>query len=106
MLEDEASKLTRQCTLFRRLTKCFGFLVLAAPSVGLVQTIWGMIRAFGDKDGGERNDPTILAGDVSTALTNTAIGIAVAIPLAFFFILFLMLFLKKRQQLALLTPYP
>ena len=60
-----------------------GTIVKAAPMLGLLGTVTGMIGAFAKiastKDTG--TDPAALANDISFALFTTAMGLAVAIPL-------------------------
>ena len=60
-----------------------GTIVKAAPMLGLLGTVSGMIGAFAKiaatKDTGV--DPTAMANDISFALFTTAMGLAVAIPL-------------------------
>ncbi|MDN5786747.1 MotA/TolQ/ExbB proton channel family protein [Pseudorhodobacter sp.] len=59
--------------------------VQAAPMLGLLGTVVGMIDAFGalaQSTGGV--DPALLAGGIWTALSTTAIGLAIA--LVFYFI--------------------
>tara|TARA_R110002096_G_scaffold13572_10_gene47886 strand:- start:851 stop:1510 length:660 start_codon:yes stop_codon:yes gene_type:complete len=58
--------------------------VQAAPMLGLLGTVVGMIDAFGTlakSQGGV--DPALLAGGIWTALTTTAIGLAIAIVFYF-----------------------
>ena len=53
-----------------------------APMLGLLGTVVGMIQAFmhiGDAAGGQV-DASKLAGDISTALWTTFVGLAIAIP--------------------------
>jgi len=52
-----------------------------SPMVGLFGTVHGMINAFREieKSGGTPN-PTVLAGDISTALVTTLLGLMIAIP--------------------------
>ncbi len=54
--------------------------IKAAPMVGLLGTVVGMMGAFG-KLAGKKPDPTMLADDISVALITTALGLAIAIPL-------------------------
>lgn len=58
-------------------------IVKAAPMLGLLGTVTGMIAAFGKIAGtGESGvKPSELAGDISFALFTTAAGLAIAIPL-------------------------
>ena len=65
-------------------------LVLAklAPMIGLLGTVWGMIRAFG-KIASELNPvPGDLAGEIGMALFTTAEGLMIAIPLIFAYTMF------------------
>jgi biopolymer transport protein ExbB len=56
----------------------------AAPMLGLLGTVIGMIEAFGKvAQGGGAADPTALAGGIWIALTTTAAGLSVAIPFYF-----------------------
>lgn len=58
--------------------------VQAAPMLGLLGTVIGMIEAFGKvSSGGGAADPAALAGGIWIALTTTALGLTVAIPFYF-----------------------
>ena len=58
--------------------------VQAAPMLGLLGTVIGMIEAFGKvATGSGAADPTALAGGIWIALTTTAAGLAIAIPFYF-----------------------
>jgi biopolymer transport protein ExbB len=58
--------------------------VQAAPMLGLLGTVIGMIEAFGKvAQGGGAADSTALAGGIWIALTTTAAGLTVAIPFYF-----------------------
>lgn len=58
--------------------------VQAAPMLGLLGTVIGMIEAFGKvAEGSGAADPTALAGGIWIALTTTALGLAIAIPFYF-----------------------
>lgn len=53
----------------------------AAPLLGLLGTVLGMIEAFRALEGaGAAVDPALLAGGIWVALTTTAAGLALAIP--------------------------
>lgn len=59
--------------------------VQIAPLLGLFGTVIGMISAFQAlQDAGADADPAVLAGGIWVALMTTAVGLAVAIPVAFF----------------------
>jgi len=58
--------------------------VQVAPLLGLFGTVLGMISAFQTLQGaGSDADPTVLAGGIWVALLTTAVGLAIAIPVAF-----------------------
>lgn len=55
----------------------------AAPLLGLLGTVLGMIEAFRTLEaGGAQVDPSALAGGIWVALLTTAVGLSVAIPAA------------------------
>jgi len=59
--------------------------VQAAPMLGLLGTVLGMIAAFNEMShSGGAVDPTELAGGIWIALSTTAIGLTIAIPFYFF----------------------
>ncbi|MBN1853944.1 MAG: MotA/TolQ/ExbB proton channel family protein [Pirellulales bacterium] len=53
----------------------------AAPMVGLMGTVIGMMGAFAKIGAGEKVDASIMAKDISFALITTACGLAIAVPL-------------------------
>jgi biopolymer transport protein ExbB len=57
----------------------------AAPLLGLLGTVIGMIEIFGSQSPGSGNNPAQLAHGISVALYNTAFGIAIAIPALIFY---------------------
>ncbi|MEK8084846.1 MotA/TolQ/ExbB proton channel family protein [Aquabacterium sp. A3] len=64
-----------------------GTIASAAPMMGLLGTVIGMIEIFGASGGGTGGgtDPTQLAHGISIALYNTAFGLIVAIPALMFY---------------------
>ena len=59
-------------------------IVQIAPLLGLFGTVLGMIEAFQTlQSAGSEADPAVLAGGIWVALLTTAVGLAVAIPVAF-----------------------
>jgi biopolymer transport protein ExbB len=52
----------------------------AAPLMGLLGTVIGMIEIFGSQAPGSGSNPQMLAQGISIALYNTAFGLIVAIP--------------------------
>lgn len=59
----------------------------AAPMLGLLGTVSGMIKAFGKLSSDSMN-PSQLAGDISEALLTTASGLVIALPALFFYFFF------------------
>lgn len=58
--------------------------VQIAPLLGLFGTVLGMISAFQAlQNAGADADPTVLAGGIWVALLTTAVGLSIAIPMAF-----------------------
>lgn len=51
------------------------------PMLGLLGTVVGMIGAFGKMSSGEKVTPQMLSEEIGIALTATAIGLLVAVPL-------------------------
>lgn len=56
-------------------------IVKAAPMLGLLGTVVGMIGAFREIAGATNVEPKDLAADISFALLTTACGLAIAIPI-------------------------
>ena len=55
--------------------------IKSAPMLGLLGTVLGMMGAFGKISNDDSVSANILAEDISLALTTTACGLAIAIPL-------------------------
>ncbi|MEM8811305.1 MAG: MotA/TolQ/ExbB proton channel family protein [Pseudomonadota bacterium] len=71
-------------TRMRRHLRTLETIVQAAPMLGLLGTVLGMIDAFGKLElGGGAVDPSQLAGGIWVALLTTALGLIVAIPFYF-----------------------
>ena len=66
----------------------FSVISQAAPMVGLLGTVSGMIKAFGTLASGGMGDPSLLAGNISEALVTTASGLVIAIPAIFGYFFF------------------
>lgn len=67
-----------------RYLNTLGTIASAAPLLGLMGTVFGMIEIFGSQAPGGSN-PTLLAHGISVALYNTAFGLMVAIPSLMFY---------------------
>jgi len=57
----------------------------AAPLLGLLGTVIGMIEIFGSQAPTGGNNPALLAHGISVALYNTAFGLMIAIPSLMFY---------------------
>lgn len=66
----------------------FSTIAAAAPMVGLLGTVSGMIKAFDALNTSKGADPGKMASAISEALITTAAGLIVAIPCLFFFVFF------------------
>lgn len=65
----------------RRYLRVFNGVSTLSPLLGLLGTVFGMIRAFNDIAGSQAmGRPELLAGGISEALITTAAGLTVAIP--------------------------
>jgi biopolymer transport protein ExbB len=63
-----------------RYLNALGTIASAAPLLGLLGTVIGMIEIFGSQAPGSGTNPAQLAHGISVALYNTAFGLMVAIP--------------------------
>lgn len=73
-----------QLTIMSRYLRILESVVQAAPMMGLLGTVIGMISAFGELSAsGGAIDPSALATGIWAALLTTAAGLAVAIPFYF-----------------------
>lgn len=80
-VERVALKNLSQC---RALMRPMEAIVQIAPLLGLFGTVLGMIEAFQTlQSAGSEADPAALAGGIWVALLTTAVGLGLAIPLAF-----------------------
>lgn len=68
-----------------RYLNTLGTIASAAPLLGLMGTVIGMIEIFGSQAPGGGNNPAMLAHGISIALYNTAFGLIIAIPALMFY---------------------
>ena len=68
-----------------RYLNTLGTIASAAPLLGLLGTVIGMIEIFGSQTPTGGNNPALLAHGISVALYNTAFGLIVAIPALMFY---------------------
>ena len=66
----------------------FSVISQAAPMLGLLGTVSGMIKAFANLSAGGMGDPGKLAGNISEALVTTASGLVIALPAIFGYFFF------------------
>jgi biopolymer transport protein ExbB len=66
----------------------FSVIAQAAPMIGLLGTVSGMIKAFQTLGLSKGADPGALAANISEALVTTASGLVVAVPCLFCFYIF------------------
>ena len=63
-----------------RYLNAIGTIAAAAPLLGLLGTVIGMIEIFGSQAPTGASNPQLLAHGISVALYNTAFGLIIAIP--------------------------
>ena len=68
-----------------RYLNALGTIASAAPLLGLMGTVIGMIEIFGSQAPTGGNNPALLAHGISVALYNTAFGLMIAIPALMFY---------------------
>ena len=68
-----------------RYLNTIGTIASAAPLLGLLGTVVGMIEIFGSQAPSGANNPAALAHGISVALYNTAFGLIIAIPALMFY---------------------
>ena len=68
-----------------RYLNTLGTIASAAPLLGLLGTVIGMIEIFGSQAPTGGNNPALLAHGISIALYNTAFGLMIAIPALMFY---------------------
>jgi biopolymer transport protein ExbB len=68
-----------------RYLNTLGTIAAAAPLLGLLGTVVGMIEIFGAQAPTGTNNPAALAHGISIALYNTAFGLVIAIPALMFY---------------------
>jgi biopolymer transport protein TolQ len=72
--------LTEQRLLFERHLGFLGTMGNTAPLIGLLGTVWGIMRAFHDMAATGSAGPSVVAAGVAEALFTTAAGLLVAVP--------------------------
>jgi biopolymer transport protein ExbB len=72
--------LSRQKLLLERNLNVLGTMAAVAPLIGLLGTVWGIMRAFHDMAQTGSAAPSVVAAGVAEALLTTAAGLVVAVP--------------------------
>jgi len=72
--------LSQQKLLLERNLGVLGTMAAVAPLVGLLGTVWGIMRAFNDMAITGSAAPSVVAAGVAEALVTTAAGLVVAVP--------------------------
>jgi biopolymer transport protein ExbB len=72
--------LSQQKLLLERNLNVLGTMAAIAPLIGLLGTVWGIMRAFQNMAQTGSAAPTVVAAGVAEALITTAAGLIVAVP--------------------------
>ncbi|MCK4549599.1 MAG: MotA/TolQ/ExbB proton channel family protein [Candidatus Krumholzibacteria bacterium] len=72
--------LSQQRLLLENNLGILGTMAAIAPLVGLLGTVWGIMRAFRDMSTTGSAAPSIVAAGIAEALTTTAAGLIIAVP--------------------------
>jgi biopolymer transport protein ExbB len=72
--------LSQQKLLLERNLNVLGTMAATAPLIGLLGTVWGIMRAFHDMANTGSAAPSVVAAGVAEALVTTGAGLVVAIP--------------------------
>lgn len=72
--------LSQQKLLMERNTGMLGTMAAIAPLIGLLGTVWGIMRAFHDMALTGSAAPSVVAAGVAEALVTTAGGLIIAVP--------------------------
>lgn len=73
-------ELSRQKLLLERNTGLLGTMAAIAPLIGLLGTVWGIMRAFHAMSAAGAAAPSVVASGVAEALVTTAAGLVIAVP--------------------------
>lgn len=72
--------LSQQKMLLEKNLGVLGTMAAVAPLIGLLGTIWGIMRAFQSMSMTGSTSPSVVASGVAEALLTTAAGIIIAVP--------------------------
>jgi len=77
--------LSQQKLLLDRNVGTLGTMAAIAPLIGLLGTVWGIMRAFHDMANTGSAAPSVVASGVAEALVTTAAGLVIAVPAVLLF---------------------
>jgi biopolymer transport protein ExbB len=77
--------LSEQKLLLEKNLGILGSMAAIAPLVGLLGTVWGIMRAFHDMSQSGSAAPSVVAAGVAEALLTTAAGLVIAVPAVLMF---------------------
>ena len=77
--------LSQQKMLLERNTSMLGTMAAVAPLIGLLGTVWGIMRAFNNMALTGSAAPSVVAAGVAEALVTTAAGLIIAVPAVLLF---------------------
>ncbi len=77
--------LSQQKMLLERNIGMLGTMAAVAPLIGLLGTVWGIMRAFNDMALTGSAAPSVVAAGVAEALVTTAGGLVIAVPAVLLF---------------------
>jgi biopolymer transport protein ExbB/TolQ len=77
--------LSQQKLLLDRNVGALGTMAAIAPLIGLLGTVWGIMRAFSDMAITGSAAPSVVAAGVAEALVTTAAGLIIAVPAVLLF---------------------
>ena len=77
--------MSQQKLLMERNTGTLGTMAAIAPLIGLLGTVWGIMRAFNDMASTGSAAPSVVAAGVAEALVTTAGGLIIAVPAVLLF---------------------
>ena len=77
--------LSQEKMLFEHNLSFLGTMAAISPLIGLLGTIWGIMRAFQDMAMSGSSAPAVVAAGIAEALLTTAAGIIIAVPAILFY---------------------
>jgi biopolymer transport protein ExbB/TolQ len=83
--EQLAITLSAERLSFERNLGVLGTMGNTTPLIGLLGTVWGIMRAFHDMAATGSAGPSVVAAGVAEALLTTAAGLVVAVPAVIFY---------------------